>query len=271
MKYLGFLLVIMTAWSGIAHADQSYIEEVESWHERRGDRLTAPDGYLSLVGLHWLNEKPRTITGIGTAWVANDTVTVQLEPGFQFEGEGAESVTLDLSRPEGKEKVRRDTLHFYPIKRGNQVALRVKDTEAETRVTFEGIERFPVDSKWRVRGRLIPHSENVSIDSVVGVSTEEESPGYAAFELGGESHRALLIGEPDDQTLFLVFSDQTAGNTTYPACRFLYVERQGEEGLILDFNKAINPACAFTQFATCPLPPKENMFSVPIPAGEKAP
>ena len=246
-------------------------DEYQEWHQERIEKLTRPDGYLSLVGLSWLKETPVEVDGIGTAWVDGTKVYVDLEPGHTFDGREVESVVLDTEKPEGEEIVQRGTRSFYAITRGDWTGLRVKDSAAPTLVDFQGVERFDVDPAWRLEGRLVPQARKVEIDSVVGVATGEDSPGWAEFEAEGVKNRALLIGKPDSKQFFLVFTDDTAGQSTYSACRFLYVDRVGEEGLILDFNKSINPACAFTHFATCPLPPTENVFPFRIPAGEKAP
>lgn len=263
-KLMALILTMMCFSSALA-------EDYESWHKDRIDKLTRPDGYLSLVGLEWVKPEPREIDGIGKVWVDGSSVRIELEPGYSLDGKPVETVTLDTLKPEGEQIVSKGTRSFYAIRRGPWFGLRIKDSKAPTLVEFQGVERFEVDPAWRLEGRLVREVRQVDIDSVVGVSTGEESPGWAEFEYGGETHRALLIGSPDSKRFFLVFSDTTAGETTYSACRFLYVDRVGEDGLVLDFNKSINPACAFTHFATCPLPPKENVFSFPVPVGEKTP
>lgn len=254
----------------VADEKSDYTAQVDAYHQTRLQKLTRPDGYLSLVGLEWVKPEPRTIEGVGKAWLEGDQVVIDLEPGYQLEGQAVETVTLDSNRSEGDQVVQRGTRGFYVIKRGPWVGLRMKDSEAETLVKFTGVPRFAVDPAWRLQGRLVPEVREVAIGSVVGVATQEKSPGWAEFTHAGQTYRARLIGEPSEQKFFMVFSDATAGSTTYSACRFLDVDREGES-LVLDFNKAINPACAFTHFATCPLPPEENVFPFEIPAGEKVP
>ena len=263
-----FLWILLVAGMIAVGAAQDGYEE---WHRDRIERLTKPDGYLSLVGLTWLKETPIEVEGIGTAWVEGSTIHIDLVPGHTFNGEAVEKVILDTEKPEGDEIVRNGTRSFYAITRGDWKGLRVKDSEAPTRTGFQGVERFEIAPEWKLSGHLVKENRRVDIDSVVGVATDEESPGWAEFEVEGVTNRALLIGKPDSEEFFLVFTDETAGESTYTACRFLYVDRVGEDGLILDFNKSINPACAFTPFATCPLPPTENVFPFRIPAGEKAP
>ena len=258
------LLVMLLSLSALA-------EDYDQWHQTRLEKLTKPDGYLSLVGLEWLKPEPRQVDGVGKAWVDGSSVHLELEPGYSIDGQAVEKVVLDTDKPEGEELVQKGTLSFYAIRRGPWTGLRMKDSKAPTLLGFDGVERFDVDQAWVLEGRLVKDSAQVEIDSVVGVSTKEESPGWAEFQVNGKTQRALLIGKPDSERFFLVFSDATAGESTYSACRFLYVDRVGEDGLVLDFNKSINPACAFTHFATCPLPPPANLFSFAIPAGEKTP
>jgi len=249
----------------------SYEAELDRWHQGRLARLTAEDGYLSLTGLHWVTAEGSTIPTIGEARVEDSGVRLDLEPGFTCQGQAVSEIVLDLDLPEAQQVLERGSQRVFAIKRGPWIGLRVRDSQAPTRIGFDGVARFPVDPEWRIPGRLVSQPETLEVASVVGVSTSERSPGWAVFEWQGKEHKARLIGDSDDESFFLVFSDQTAGESTYPACRFLSVERTGDNGLVLDFNKSINPACAFTQFATCPLPPQENLFPFPIPAGERKP
>lgn len=270
MKIITLLTLLLCSQIALADGD-SYTESLDAWHEARIKKLTKPDGYLSLVGLHWVKDKAREFEGIGRAWLADGKVHLELIPGFELDGEAVHAVTLDPTKPEGSVILRKGSLSFYTVVRGPRVGLRVKDFQAPTRVEFQGVQRFAPDPKWRIEGKLQVDHRDVPIGSVIGVTSPETSPGLAVFEMEGQTFKARLIGEPEDKKFFLVFSDQTAGKSTYSACRFLSVERRGRDGLILDFNKSINPACAFTHFATCPLPPEENLFSVAIPAGEKTP
>lgn len=266
------LLVLLLSQAVLGEsAPPDYKQELDSWHQQRLDKLTKPNGYLSLVGLHWLSEDPQEFPGIGVAWYEESKVHILLADGHKFDGRSVDKVTLSLSKPEGEEYLTNETRRFYAIKRGPKIGLRVKDSQAGTRVGFKGIKRFEPSLEYRFVGKLEPESKELAVASVVGVSTTEESPGWAVFERGGENHRVRLIGKPGDKKFFLVFSDKTAGKSTYPACRFLSVERGEGDALILDFNKSINPACAFTEFATCPLPPEENVLPFPILAGEMSP
>ena len=248
-----------------------YEAELSVWHGKRIDGLTKADGYLSLVGLHWLTEGPTDISGIGRVYMEGETAVVESLAGWEYQEKPAQMVRLDSRKPEGTNLVTKGTLSYYVIRRGPSFALRVKDSQSLTRVHFSGVPRFPVDRKWRLLGRLEKAPSELAVDSVVGIATQEKTPGRAVFNWAGKEYRPILIGEPNDKKFFLVFTDRTAGKSTYPACRFLGVERGDGDTLILDFNKSTNPACAFTSFATCPLPPAENEFPFSITAGEKRP
>lgn len=265
------LFACLTSLASAESVSSDYQKELDAYHQRRLTKLTHEDGYLSLVGLHWLSDKPKEIEEIGVAWIEDDKVQILLRDGHEFQGRPVDSVTLGLDGKEGDEYVTKGTRKFYAVKRGPWVGLRVKDSEAPTRTGFTDIERFPPNLEWRLTGRLEEAHESVAVASVVGVATEEESPGFAAFEKDGVKCRVRLIGAPEDKKFFLVFSDKSAGKSTYTACRFLTVERGEGDSLILDFNKSINPACAFTQYATCPLPPEENVLPFAVLAGEKKP
>lgn len=266
MRWILFILLLTAPVLG-----DGYREAVEAWHQQRLERLQKPDGWLSLVGLHWLSERDLKIDGVGQARLEGETVRFRFEPGVTLGEQELQTAAVGPDRPEGEDVYRHGSLRFFVIRRGPRVGLRVKDENSSARLNFKGIERFPVDPNWRLQGRLEPHETQVKTRSVVGVTTSESSPGRAVFSFRGKTYRPLLMGTPEDEKFFLVFADETSGRSTYSACRFLYVERDGDHGLILDFNKAFNPPCAFTPYATCPLPYPENVFDFAVGAGEKAP
>jgi hypothetical protein len=151
------------------------------------------------------------------------------------------------------------------------LAIRLRDLGSPAVEAFTGIERFAVDTRWRIPARVEPHGEGgtISITNVVGQTTDEASPGTVVFAIDGEEYRIdALDGGPDE--LYLIFGDATNGVSTYPAGRYLYIPRPDREGrTVIDFNKAYNPPCAFTDFATCPLPPSQNVLPIGVTAGEK--
>lgn len=253
-------LVLVCGLANLATAEPDYQEEIENWHQTRLERLTRPDGWLTLVGLHWLSREEKHFPGIGWAHLEGETVHLRPESGKE--------IAISPKQGESEPALKRDSVTTFVIRRGSRVALRVKDSEAPLRLNFPGIDRFSVDPKWRLQARFEAAQEELSVDSVVGVATRESSPGWAHFRWEGEQYRVRLLPGSKPGQYFLVFRDATSGRSTYGACRFVYLETEDGE-LVLDFNRAFNPPCAFTPYATCPLPFKENRLPFAIEAGEK--
>ncbi len=270
-------------------ADPSYLEEIAKWREKRVENLKKPTGWLSLVGLHWLEEGANTFGAdssnavvfpkgpavMGTITVEDSICRVTIAPGVEVFENGAPVTTAVLhhDQEEGYEPtvLSHETLSWHLIERGGRMGIRVKDSESRALREFEGIESFPIDPRWRVEGVLEPHDppRTVEITNVLGVVTHEPSPGALVFEIGGKTYRLDPIAEPGDEELFVVFGDATSGKETYGGGRFLGVGRPGEDGrVVLDFNKAYNPPCVFTSYATCPLPPPQNRLPIAVRAGE---
>jgi uncharacterized protein (DUF1684 family) len=161
-------------------------------------------------------------------------------------------------------------LSLQVLERGGRYAIRLRDPNCRLRKEFSGLNWFPVQESYRVTARLEPHKTGggVKVTNVLGQTSEMKSPGVAVFRLNGQELRLTPVIE-DDGTLFFIFRDATAGKQTYGAGRFLYAAPARNGKIVLDFNRAENPPCAFTPYATCPLPPRENRLAVPIAAGEK--
>ena len=264
---LGILLV-----ASVAISAETYEESVNAWHQSRIERLTRSDGWLTLVGLHWIGKQAQSWPDIGEARLEDELVLFKPAPGVMMDPPAAwfsQELSLDDKLPEGQPIFRKGTRSFYVVRRGPRIGFRVKDSRAETLQNFSGVERFPIDPEWKLYGTFEPVDSRLAVKSVVGVSTDEASPGFCHLEYQGKSYKLRLLGEPEDSSFFLVFSDATAGKSTYGACRFLSVKREAGNRLLLDFNKSVNPPCAFTHFATCPLPLPENVLPFEISAGEK--
>ncbi len=164
------------------------------------------------------------------------------------------------------------SLTFHVIKRGERLGVRVKDKENPARIKFPGLQYFPIDPKWRVTAKFVPYNppKKIPILNVLGMLQDEPSPGTLEFQVNGKTYRIDPITEQGSDELFLIFADQTTGKETYGAGRYLYTPQAGPDGKVLiDFNKAYSPPCAFTAYATCPLPPPGNKLAVRIEAGEK--
>ena len=162
------------------------------------------------------------------------------------------------------------SVRLYLIERSGKLAVRVKDSEAETRKKFSGIDYYPIDSAWRVTARFEPYDppRMLPIVNVLGMPEPEDSPGALVFDADGETHRLDAIGE--GESLFIVFGDATNGSETYGGGRFVYTDLPSDDGtVILDFNKSYNPPCVFTAYSTCPLPPEQNKLPLAVRSGER--
>jgi uncharacterized protein (DUF1684 family) len=266
-----------------------YSREIEQWRARRVARLTAPDGWLSLIGLHWLEPGPNTLGSAAdnaivlakapphlgvVEWRADGALSLQLAPGngALVDGEAKSQATLRDDRDPNPTRVSFGSLNFIVLDRGGRKALRVRDADAETRTRFSGIESFPVDPVWRIVADWVPFDPPQTLETanVIGQMERYPVPGRAVFERDGHRHELLPVIEvPGDEQLFLIFADGTSGRETYGAARFLYADPPREGKIVLDFNQAYNPPCAFTAFATCPLAPPENRLDLRVTAGEK--
>ncbi len=286
-------VVLATACTRKAPAvDPAYRAEIEAWRTARVAALTAPDGWLTLTGLYWL--KPRAnrfgsdpgneivlpgaaIAGVAGAIDLRPDGTAVLEPGpgaaVTVGGVAAGERPLRSDRDGNPDVVALGTYRFYVIDRAGTLGVRVKDTASPARAHFKGIEHFPLNPSYRVTATFeaYPAPRQVKVATHQGPSQTMLAPGLVRFSLGGRS-LALepFVSSPGDRTFFFVFRDATSGHQTYGAGRFLDAEAppRGGRTVVLDFNKATNPPCAFTPFATCPLPPLANELPVPIAAGE---
>lgn len=276
---------------GQAQADEDPIAElradVDAWHAKRIASLRRPDGWLSLVGLYALPEgRHRLGSGsdqdlsvparhpahIGVLEVAAGTVTMVAAPEVDLRhgDQPVTRITMVPDTQEGTTELVVGELLFYVIERDGKPYLRVKDRGAPLLEQFEGIERWPVRTQWRVEGRWVPYASPklVRVPNILGTVEEVEVQGAVEFELEGHTYR--LDPTSADESLFFVFGDATNGVESYGAGRFLYAALPDESGhVVLDFNRSYNPPCVFTPFATCPLPPEGNELPLEITAGEK--
>jgi len=261
----------------------------EVWRAARVAELTKADGWLSLSGLHFLKDGANTVGSakdndvvlakgparVGTATVeAEGKVLFALAAGVEATINGEARAGGELKVGVGAVKptlVACGAVSFFMIERGGKKALRVKDAESERRRQFVGLDYFPIDATWRVEARWVEfeRSRLIPIANKLGQTVPTPVPGKAVFEREGKTYELLAIDEGREHPLFFVISDTTSGQETYPAARFVYAEWPTDGTVVLDFNRAENPPCAFTPFATCPLPPKENRLPFAVTAGEK--
>lgn len=268
--------------------DPAYTAEIEAYRQAREQRLRREDGWLTLTGLFWLEPGPNTVGSrpgsavllpadvsppeAGLLVLENRVVRIVPEPeaGIRLGDERVGERELKNDRSGEPDLLRLGRLTFQVIERSGRYAVRVKDPESPVRRGFRGLEYYPVDAAYRVEAELEPYDppRPIEVQSVTGTPEEMLVPGLLRFRLAGrELTLEPLVGEPSETELFIIFRDETSGSETYGAGRYLYADL--EEGrAILDFNRAYNPPCAFTPFATCPLPPRANRLPVAVRAGE---
>lgn len=263
--------------------------EVEAWQRQRDERLRQPDGWLSLVGLEWLPDAEEAMAGsapesavrfpagapeeVGTFRRGADGVTFAPARGLEatIDGEPIAGPTPLVVDTAGEPtEVAFGSFRFHLIEREGRIGVRIKDAASPTLTGFAGMESWPIDPAWRLVGRFVPtEGRTISVPNILGEPTTEPSPGAVELEIDGETYRIDAMEGGGE--LFLVFADATNGEETYGGGRFLYSSPPDAEGrVVVDFNKAYNPPCVFTLYATCPLPPPQNRLPVPIRAGEKA-
>ncbi|MFC4728601.1 DUF1684 domain-containing protein [Coralloluteibacterium thermophilus] len=270
---------------------QAYRAEIEQWRRERLQALRRPDGWLSLVGLHWIERGPHYAGASGGNGIRLATGPAHLGM-FDLREDGSVRFTPDRRTPVTVNDVplrgpvvlagdgggQPDVLGFDDghmsavlIERGGRVALRVRDARVAAASPLQAVPAYGIDPAWRIVARFEPHPEprTLEIPSVVGTIERMSSPGQVHFEKDGAGFTLQAL-EGEDGALFLILADRTSGHDTYGAGRYLDAPRPDAAGrTVLDFNKAMNPPCAFTAYATCPLPPPENRLELAVTAGEK--
>jgi len=275
--------------------DPAYLAELDAWKAERLAGITGEGGWLTVVGLHWV--KPGTVrlgaapgndvvlagTGvpaeIGTLEVGNDgTAVLRPAAGVQVTvaGKSGAELAMRSDRAGGPDVATVGSLRFHLIDRAGSLALRVKDLDSPARKGFAGLRYFPVDTRLKVEGRFEPYekSREVKVPSAHGPDQTMLAAGLIRFTVAGTGCALEVFGESaNDKEFFIVFRDRTAGKETYGAGRFLDARARGKgpRKAEIDFNLAYNPPCAFTPYATCPLPPARNDLPVRIAAGEMVP
>lgn len=282
------LLLGLAAGSLFAAASaNSWVEENNRFRAEYETSLKAPNGWLSVSGLFWLHQganamgsdaKADVVLPAGTPAraailrVSAGKVTLEPEPraGMLLNGKPASKALLAADVSGKPDRMQLGEVVLTIIDRDGKPGVRMRDPNAETRRNFTGLNWFPADPAWRVKAKWNPYPEprKIRITNILGMTDEEPSPGFAEFTVKGRTVRLDPILN-DDGTLFFIFKDTTSGRSTYGAGRFLDADKPKDGFVELDFNKATNPPCAFTAFATCPLPPKQNALTVAIESGEK--
>jgi len=297
-RRLTAILVGLLVSVSLLAQDGAFQKNLATWRTEHTADLLKPDGWLSLIGLEWLQPGDNTVGAAadnkirlpkGPAHVALlhlEGETVTLNPpseGFpqNFLVAGAPAKPQPLRAEPNKDKVAPRmtiaTFNMYVIRREARFALRIKDSQSPAITGFHGLKWFEPDIAFRVVARWIPYTphKTITLATLVGTNYDQPVPGAAEFQLAGVTFRLEpVLEDPALAKLFFILRDTTSTTTTYGACRFLYtgfptngLDKPGE--LVLDFNRLENPPCAYTPFSTCPLPPPGNRLPIPLPVGEK--
>jgi uncharacterized protein len=251
---------------------EEFERELEAFRAARLSRLKQPHGWLTLCGLHWLEAGDNRIEGLPGLFVLEGGA-VRLEAqegdGWTLQGAPVTSRALQSDAAGKPDKLERGPKALQVIERGGRLALRLWDASLPVLQTFAGIAAWPGDPSYRVEAawEAYPQPRRVEVPSMAGAASKALAPGRAHFTLQG----APLSLEPvlEGEQLFFVFKDKTAPKETYGGGRFLYAKRPEGGAVVLDFNRAINPPCVFTPYATCPVPLPQNVLPVRVEAGEK--
>lgn len=273
------------AWS---QTNRTYQQEIDQWDQSRKQSLIAENGWLNLVGLYWLEEGRNSFGSDSSNKLVFPKGSIAAHAGY-FERNGnlvkivmEKEVPVEIKGKQMEEALIFDyekgieptvsfgNLRWTIIKRENKIGVRLRDVKSSLVLSFNGIARFAPDTNLRVVALLQKERQPglISITNVLGQTSLQPSPGLLQFTLHQQTFAFQVLEEGDE--LFIIFGDATNGKSTYPSGRFVYARKPGPDGkTVLDFNKAFNPPCAFTHFATCPLPPRQNQLAIEINAGEK--
>ena len=286
------LLTLLSLSLSAAPTSDDVATTTRAWQEGRLKRLQSEDGWLTLVGLGWLKEGVNSAGSdgksavvfpegapkeVGTFTRSGAKVTFQPAAGVSVSRQG-KPFTGGPVRTDEEGRAEPDVLQvgrfrFQLIVRGERIGVRIKDPDARARREFKGVPTYPASPRWRIVARWEPANPptEVAVPNVLGEVERSPSPGTAVFTVDGKEYRLTPVLEEGSPDLFFVFGDETNRTETYGAGRFLYADPARDGTVVLDFNRAYNPPCAFSAFATCPLPPKQNRLALRVEAGEKRP
>jgi hypothetical protein len=281
--------------AGVASAVEPQDENVRfaQWRAKRLASLASETGWLTPVALYWLKEGENSFGRASDRSFSLDDAALAPDAGVftlqdhhvRYVAHAANTVTylgkpvtsIDLVSDAGDKPTEliAGTLHFVVIDRSGHLGVRVRDSVSPNRLQFKGLQYYPTRSDWLIHARFEPYvpAHTIQIVNILGMTEQMTSPGAIVFERGGRTWRLdTILEDPGDDQLFVMFSDLTSGKQTYGAGRFLYIglPEGGLKGkrIDVDFNEAFNPPCAFTDFATCPLPPEQNRLALAVDAGE---
>jgi len=301
LECVAIVLLCLTGLVGASAADETQPralngaqlarerQSVEQWKADRLASLTSETGWLTLSGLFWLKPGENTFGSAGTnalrldnPSLAGEAGTFVLEgrtvrfiarpgAGVTHDGKAVSEIELAADSTGDPTLLKSGSLTFYVIERVDNLGVRVRDGDNPLRTSFHGLEYFPMNDSWVMDARFEPYEphKKIPIVNILGMREDMDAPGALVFTHGGREYRLdALLEDPADTELFVMFADETSGEETYGAGRFMYVPLPQDGVVRVNFNRAYNPPCAFNTFATCPLPPPQNRLAARVEAGE---
>ncbi|MFQ5721247.1 MAG: DUF1684 domain-containing protein [Candidatus Aminicenantales bacterium] len=298
-KKTNFLLIFIISsfcWQNLTaltvnpQAESQFLKQEMAWREKRDQKMRSATSWLTIAGLFWLEEGENSFgtspenriklppgsapAQAGKFMVNNSKVTVIAAPGIDLKINGQKIKKADLQADDsGKpDIIELNDLRLWVIKRGQRLAIRLRDFNNPAYKEYTGLDFFPPSLKFKLEGNFVAYKvpKKIKVPTMVATEAEMISPGYVTFQLNGHKYRLQAFqANPANTKLFFIFKDQTNGRETYEASRFMVSDLSPEGKVDLNFNRAYNPPCAYTPYATCPLPPPQNYLPVRIEAGEK--
>lgn len=287
---ISLVFMIFSCNSGKEKMDkEKYVKSVKEWQQKRLASLKSENGWLNLVGLHWLKEGENPFGSneannivfpekapefIGSYMLYKNHISVRIEQDVDVYINDSLLKEHEVYTDEDKNTTyfKLDDFRWHIIKRGDRYGIRLRDLKSPLLEQITKIPSFPIDLKWRVKATFEPFNnpKEIAVPNFLGDVDYEKCYGLLKFNIDGQEHSLMPLGDGVNENFFVIFADETSAEETYGAGRFLSVEKPDKNGITyIDFNKATNPPCAFTDYATCPLPPKENILPIKILAGEK--
>ena len=272
---------------GVFYVNKSYIEEIKEWRQSLDDALRRKNSWLALAGLFWLKEGNNSIgsdpdcdiplptdaapqyAGFVTLEKGYVSLQVGSDVGFKVNGQLIEATMLHPDTSDAPTMLTLDQLTIVAIQRGHQYGVRLWDNTRSKRTNFPGRLWYPINPNYRIWADYATYDppKTMSLETMSGDDQSEPVVGSLAFDIDGNSCKLQAFEGPEGG-LFVIFTDPTNKDETYPAGRYLTTMKPEQGKTCLDFNRAYNPPCAFTTYATCPLAPPQNLRPVRIPAGE---
>jgi uncharacterized protein (DUF1684 family) len=287
------IILLLSAISCTSQEKQTATEharEVNDWHQVRIDNLLGPEDWLKLAGLYELEEgkhsfgsdstndfvfPPKAAPSIGTIIKDDTTVTVRIDNNVvvSHKQDTVSEVRMIPGNARSGTVLKHRSLVWYLLDRRGNYYIRLVDEQHPNLAAFDGIERFPIDQKWKIMAEFKPFDDPkpITVPDVLNEGMSDTLYGMLEFAIDDKKYSLAPLNHPEkNDKFFIIFGDKTNGESTYGGGRYIYIPTPDEDNTTyIDFNKSYNPPCVFTDFATCPLPPSQNRLPIAIPAGEK--